>query len=121
MDYASRCINEHKDKCTEQVITGRCNNKKCKKGHPIVCRNIENGRICKRDGYGCLYLHPNRYNEQDRRYKDYGIGTFTMGNQMEMILEIEIIGMDIITDMEIMWNIIWETIGKNRITIIWGI
>ena len=40
----------------------------------------------------------------------------SMGNQMEMILEIEIICMDIITDMEIIWNIIWETIGMKGIT-----
>ena len=45
----------------------------------------------------------------------------SMGNQMEMILEIEIICMDIITDMEIIWNIIWETIGMKGITIIWDI
>ena len=55
---------------------------------------------------------------EDTKTMELGL---TMGNQMEMIIEIEIIGMDIITDMEIMWNIMWDAIGMKGITIIWDI
>lgn len=62
--FAGRCLNEHKRRCPEQVMTGRCHKEKCKDGHPIVCRNIERDRYCSITN--CLYLHPTGRKGQDR-------------------------------------------------------
>ena len=64
--FGDRCINEHKSRCMGKVLTGRCNNKNCRNGHPIVCRNIEKERTCSMyNARKCLYLHLINYYGED--------------------------------------------------------
>merc|ERR1711888_259779 len=42
--FEKNCFNEHKMRCMDLVITGKCHNKDCKRGHPMICRNIGKGR-----------------------------------------------------------------------------
>ena len=64
--FAENCFNEHKMRCMDLVITGKCYNKDCKRGHPMICRNIGKGRICSNRN-NCHYLHPENYFRQDVR------------------------------------------------------
>ena len=67
------------------VLTGQCNNKKCTKGHPIVCRNIEKERTCNRNNEGkCLYLHPINYYRQERGYQNNRNGNNRSVNNNEL-------------------------------------
>ena len=58
--FAKNCINEHKIRCMENVLTGKCHNKDCKQGHPMVCRYMEKEGICSNLN-NCNYLHPANY------------------------------------------------------------
>ena len=71
--FAEKCINEHKKRCPEQVMTGRCHKENCRDGHPIVCRNIERERYCSINN--CLYLHPTGRKGQDRGHTYSGNGS----------------------------------------------
>ena len=33
--FEKNCINEHKIRCLEQVLTGKCQYKNCKRAHPL--------------------------------------------------------------------------------------
>ena len=67
--FAENCINEHKIRCMEHFVTGKCNTKECKRGHPTVCRNTEKEGIC-RNSNSCQYLHPDNYYRQDGRFQN---------------------------------------------------
>ena len=67
--FEKNCFNEHKMRCMDLVITGKCQNKDCKRGHPMICRDIEKGRICSNRN-NCHYLHPDNYFRQGVRYQN---------------------------------------------------
>merc|ERR1712121_534913 len=56
-------------RCMEHYVKGKCYTKDCKRGHPTICRNIENEGIC-RNSNRCQYLHPDNYYRQDRRFRN---------------------------------------------------
>merc|ERR1712121_192857 len=53
----------------EQVLTGKCHTKECKRGHPMVCRNMEKEETCS-NLKGCHYLHPANYYRQDGGFQN---------------------------------------------------
>ena len=67
--FEEKCINTHKMRCMEHYVKGKCYTKDCKRGHPTICRNIENEGIC-RNSNRCQYLHPDNYYRHDRRFRN---------------------------------------------------